>query len=217
MQNSWLDPNWHIEPWEEQDQINHEHSRVFAILEPSLMPDWKTQIEEQVEKQEISSPLQVRLFDDTLYQALEPSPILVELSRLASLQKQWLSQYRDLPLGCFFITPNALDTKALIRLLRHRLTIRKNKHTTFLRYYEPRGLLSFLGALSTEERQDFLSLVQTVVWYHPAARLENSLWLKASWQAQSKPPRLIRPWILSSHQLDNMQQIHAQLSSYNEA
>jgi|GEM_PF-6865905 len=208
MSDSWLDPDWDILALEQSPaNIGFDDSRVYLLIESELIPDWKISLYQQVNEQGGEAPYFVYLFADTAYQHIERGPVLLDVTHYPSLQKLWLTQFEVLPAGCVLLTDDAVEVSNLVDVLRHRLTVVKKDNPTFLRYYEPRMLLPFLGVLSAEERQLFLPGVYSLCWYYQQ-------WLYAQWPAVQTKKVQLAPWSITSQKLQKMTDIMTSIQSY---
>ncbi len=211
MSDSWLEPSWGIHTLEQSPvTLGFGKANVYVLLESILMPNWQQDIYQHVNKQEESAPYFVSLFTDTAYEHIEQGPVLVDVTRYPSLQTQWLAQFEILPMGCVLLASDKTDASALVEALRHRLNDLKNDAPTLLRYYEPRMLLPFLGALSAEERQCFLPQVHSIYWHHQQ-------WLSAQWPTTQTRGAQLGSWNITSQQLEAMNNIMIAIQSHEEA
>lgn len=209
MQNSWLNPDWKIQELDKAplDGISSNTSKIYALIESSLMPNWKVELYQHINQHQLSEPYSESLFSGTHYQHLEPGPVVVDITSYPELQAKWLSQFEQAPLGCIFVAPPNAQQDHIVDLLRNRFTIYKNATPTFLRYYEPRTMLAFIGALSDEERQHFFYPINAIYWH-------NNEWFQAQWTTPEIAPKQLHSWKMIPNQLDKMANIMQQIQSH---
>ncbi len=201
MSNSWLEPDLNIQALN-GSPIDHfdKDSRVCVILESTLMTEWQQDLYKHINKYELPEPYFERLFEGTQYQNLEHGPVLVDITDYPQLQALWLTRFEEKPLGCIVLMPNNEQASHLAKTLRNRLTVNKTDRPTFLRYYEPRMLLPFIGALSIEERQMFIPQIHTICWHHHQ-------WLQATWPLKDTRQNQLSVWNLTSKHMQKMKDI----------
>ncbi|GLT13469.1 DUF4123 domain-containing protein [Vibrio algivorus] len=210
MQNSWLNPDWRIQELDNAslDGISSNTSKmIYALIESSLMPNWKVELYQHINQHQLSEPYSESLFSGTHYQHLELGPVVVNITSYPELQTKWLTQFEQAPLGCILVAPSHVQQNHIADLLRNRLTIYKNATPTFLRYYEPRTMLAFIGALSDEERQHFFYPINAVYWHH-------NQWFQAHWSDPEIVPKQLGSWKMPPTQLNKMTDIMQQIQSH---
>lgn len=209
MQNSWLNPDWRIQRLDGSplSSISSNASKIYALIESSLMPNWKVELYQHINQHQLSEPYSESLFSAIHYKHLEHGPIVVDITSYPELQTKWLSQFEQTPLGCILVAPSNVRQDHIVDLLRNRLTIYKNATPTFLRYYEPRTMLAFIGAFSDEERQYFFYPINAVYWHH-------NKWFQAQWPTPEIAPKQLHSWKMTPNQIDKMADIMQQIQSY---
>ncbi|WP_417883202.1 DUF4123 domain-containing protein [Vibrio rumoiensis] len=208
MSNPYLNASWCINAIE-HSLLNRfpDGSNIYVLIESSLMPDWKVTLYQHINTFQLSEPYCETLFTGTHYQHLEHGPVLVNITDYPELQKAWLAQFEQTPLGCVLIAPATTNNQDIAALLRNRLTVYREANPTFLRYYEPRTMAAFIGALNEEERQYFYFPIQMMYWHH-------NQWLQAQWAKPEFPPKQLQSWKITPIQFNKMADIMKQIQSH---
>jgi len=208
MSDSYIEPEWDVQTLDgtPTDYFTGQ-SKIYALIESTLMRDWQQTLYQHINKFELDTPYSERLFAGTAYQSLQHGPVLVDITDYPQLQMLWLARFEELPAGCILLTHDGEQPSKLVSGLRDRLTVLKNNTPTFLRYYEPRMLLPFIGALSMEERQLFLPGVHAIYWYHHQ-------WLNAHWPVKEARSSQLFPWNMTSSHRQKMTTIMTVLQSH---
>ncbi len=183
-----LAPEWNINSVSPVSTVSDQ--RIYALIEPLLWPDFQSVLADNESE---------ALFDRTRFASVTNGPQLVhlgqELKKVEALQRH----FESAPAGCLMMTPDHVGLHALAESLRSRVTVTYNQAATVLRFYEPRKLVMFLGALSTEQRQQFFPRLNRIDWY-------DKQWLSAQWPAGDAQSPLTN-WVVEENQVQTMTMI----------
>ncbi|HIF9258935.1 TPA: DUF4123 domain-containing protein [Photobacterium damselae] len=144
-------------------QIIHKanHTYHYAIIEPTRcesLDKWRYGLLAEPPRRE-------SLFDSTIYQAIPDGPVLLDLTAANEEFLACLYQQAEVvPLGCFFSSEANFDE--CLTLLRGRITAKTSQASALFRFFEPRGLLALISALSEDEKRALFYKTVTLSWFH---------------------------------------------------
>ncbi len=121
---------------------------VYALIEPELWPKWYAELSQYVHELDA-----FYLFNSTQFNAIKNGPVVIHLSNSQALLDVCVEKMRSVHCGALFYTASTTSSRELMYALRNALVVRKGSSEVFLRYYEPRALLSLLASMQSISTQ----------------------------------------------------------------
>jgi len=193
MQDPQLKPEWDIQWAEPYSATTGE--KAYLLIEPVIWPDWEEQLQPKAYEP---------LFSGTRFEDVETGPLLLEIDNQNQEALNAIDAHLTAcPAGCLLLTQEEVALHQLAESLRQRIQVVYNKTATLMRFYEPRQLLSLLGSMSTEQRQQFFPHVRRIQWF-------NHGWLSAAWPPADTTLASPLLWTLTEQQLETITTIAQQ-------
>jgi hypothetical protein len=166
----------------------------FSIVETQLWPDWKYFCYKLAEQPEFAL-----LFSDTRFSHIDDGPVVIELTAQEALFAQCVNAIETSFCGCIVSCSTSIELGDITELLKSRLIAKTEQSEALIRFYDPRTLLPLLASQTEEERRDFWSPIEQVMWH-------SKQWLQAD---ITSIPQGINDyhWLLSNSHLATMQTV----------
>ena len=152
-------------PWQKTEAVSFNHElNHYAIIDSLLVPA----IKEWAYQDQILHEVEIQpLFKGTLFNSnADQGPFIMNLHPEGTLIEQLNDVLTSTPAGCLISSQASFED--LYQHCQSKLIVSSGKdaNQALLRFYDPRNLAVFLGALSESDRILWMGYLEEIQWFH---------------------------------------------------